>query len=294
MSTPKTLQVFLPQGSPSGIRIAELTTRIVQAVACPRTGLDALFERQESKHVATYFLLGGSDEDTKAEAYIGQTEDLVARLKSHDANKEFWHTVVFWISRTHSFTQAHIRWLEWKAIASAKAANRYNLTNGNAGSEPFATEAMLADLGEIFETGAILLESLGHPIFRPFVEREGSESTTSSTTEWQVKGPEASAKGIYTSDGFVVMEGSHCRKEVVPSAKDTFVTTKRDQLLANGILKIDGAQLVFTEDCPFNSPSGAAMVVLGRTANGWNEWKNESGQSLDQIRQQQAAAGTVA
>ena len=112
--TPKTLQIFLPQGSPSGIRIAELTTRIVQAVACPRTGLASLFQRQEIGHIATYFLFGGSDEDSKPEAYVGQTEDLIGRLKAHDAKKEFWHTVVFLISRTHSFTQAHIRWMEWK------------------------------------------------------------------------------------------------------------------------------------------------------------------------------------
>ncbi|WP_367874779.1 GIY-YIG nuclease family protein [Luteolibacter sp. Populi] len=167
MSSPKTLQIFLPQGSPSGIRIAELTTRIVQAVACPRTELEALFKRVEIGHIATYFLFGGSDEDSKPEAYIGQTEDLVARLKVHDAKKEFWHTVVFLISRTHSFTQAHIRWMEWKGIATSSAAKRYNLSNGNAGSEPFVTEAMRADLDEIFETGAILLEALGIRYFVP-------------------------------------------------------------------------------------------------------------------------------
>lgn len=284
MSTPKTLQIFLPQGSPSGIRIAELTTRIVQAVACPRTGLDELFRRSESRHVATYFLLGGSDGDAKPEAYIGQTEDLVGRLKSHDANKEFWHTVIFWISRTHSFTQAHIRWLEWKGIAAAREANRYNITNGNCGSEPFATEAMLADLDEIFETGSILLEALGHPLFRPFVERKSKEDSSAAETEWFLKGPDASAKGIYTSDGFVVFADSSCRKEVVPSAQGTFVTNKREQLLASGILKDDGKHLIFTEDTPFNSPSGAAMVVLGRTANGWLEWKNSNGVQIDQIR----------
>lgn len=284
MSTPKTLQIFLPQGSPSGIRIAELTTRIVQAVACPRTGLDELFQRPESRHVATYILLGGSDGDAKPEAYIGQTEDLVARLKSHNANKEFWHTVVFWISRTHSFTQAHIRWLEWTAIAAAKDANRYHVSNGNSGSEPFATEAMLADLDEIFETGSILLEALGHPLFRPFVEHKTKKGNMDGEMEWFIKGPEASAKGIYTSDGFVVYADSYCRKEVVPSAQGSFVTNKRDQLLASGILKDNGSNFVFTEDTPFNSPSGAAMVVLGRTANGWMEWKNASGVPIDQIR----------
>ncbi len=291
MSIPKTLQIFLPQGTPSGIRIAELTTRIVQAVACPRTGLDELFQRHESKHVATYFLLGGSDGDAKPEAYIGQTEDLVGRLKSHDANKEFWHTVVFWISRTHSFTQAHIRWLEWKSIAAAKEANRYNITNGNGGSEPFATEAMLADLDEIYETGSILLEALGHPLFRPFVERKAKGGSPDGETEWFLRGPDASAKGIYTSDGFVVFADSSCRKEVVPSAQGTFVTNKREQLLASGILKDDGNHLIFTEDTPFNSPSGAAMVVLGRTANGWLEWKNSNGVQIDQIRKKAEQEG---
>ncbi len=32
-STPKTIQIFLPSGDPHGIRIAEITTRIVQVVS---------------------------------------------------------------------------------------------------------------------------------------------------------------------------------------------------------------------------------------------------------------------
>ena len=35
----KTLQIFLPTGEPRGIRIAEVTTRIVQAVLIPRSEL---------------------------------------------------------------------------------------------------------------------------------------------------------------------------------------------------------------------------------------------------------------
>jgi hypothetical protein len=34
---PKTLQVFLPEGTPAGIQIAELTTRIVQSLSATRT-----------------------------------------------------------------------------------------------------------------------------------------------------------------------------------------------------------------------------------------------------------------
>ncbi len=282
--TPKTLQIFLPQGSPSGIRIAELTTRIVQAVACPRTGLQALFQRQESGHIATYFLFGGSDEDSKPEAYIGQTEDLVARLKSHDAKKEFWHTVVCLISRTHSFTQAHIRWLEWKAIAAATTAKRYHISNGNSGSEPFVTEAMRADLDEVFETGSILLEALGQPLFRSLVEKTTPGAKDTTQEEWFLVGPEASARGNYSSDGFVVREGSYCRLKVVDSAKTGFVSPARQRLIAGGILVEENGHYVFKEDYLFKAPSGAAMVVLGRTANGWKEWKNIDGVQIDQLR----------
>ena len=36
-STPKTIQIFLPGGDPRGIRIAEITTRIVQVIEVPET-----------------------------------------------------------------------------------------------------------------------------------------------------------------------------------------------------------------------------------------------------------------
>ena len=36
-ATPKTIQIFLPGGDPQGIRIAEITTRIVQVIEVPGT-----------------------------------------------------------------------------------------------------------------------------------------------------------------------------------------------------------------------------------------------------------------
>lgn len=36
----KTIQIYCPNGEPRGVRIAEITTRIVQAVVVPRAKLD--------------------------------------------------------------------------------------------------------------------------------------------------------------------------------------------------------------------------------------------------------------
>ena len=55
---PQTIQFFLPQGEPRGIRIADITTRIVQAVLVPRTKLAEAAKREEIKSVGVYVLFG--------------------------------------------------------------------------------------------------------------------------------------------------------------------------------------------------------------------------------------------
>ena len=37
----------------------------------------------------------------------------------------------------------------------------------------------------------------------------------------------------------------------------------------------------------FASPSTAAMFCLGRAANGWTEWKDKKGNSLDSVYRKQ-------
>ncbi len=43
---------------------------------------------------------------------------------------------------------------------------------------------------------------------------------------------------------------------------------------------------VFTRDHLFASPSMAAMALMGRSANGWVEWKAANGRTLDELKRQ--------
>lgn len=280
-NAPKTLQVFLPEGTPAGIQIAELTTRIVQAISVPRTHLKQFFERPESQYVGTYFLFGGEDDGSKPLAYIGQTEDLRQRLRMHDAKKEFWTRVVILVSRTQSFTQAHIRWLEWHSIGKAKEANRFNLENGNLASEPFVTEAILAEVEEIFETGSLLLQSLGYPIFEPLIPKRGPGKGEET---WHLKRRGATATATFTDEGLVVHKGSICSKGFTKSAEGAPFAKRREKMVAEGILTGTPGGLVFAEDYRFKSPSGAAAVVSGGHTNGWIEWKNDQGKTLQDVK----------
>jgi len=74
--------------------------------------------------------------------------------------------------------------------------------------------------------------------------------------------------------------------ENVASIQGTSNQRFRDQLVTEGILAVQGGMLVFTRDHLFASPSMAAMALMGRSANGWVEWKAANGRTLDELKRQ--------
>ena len=85
------------------------------------------------------------------------------------------------------------------------------------------------------------------------------------------------ADGVQTSEGFVVLQGSHISlvdDDTIPAAiKERRKSAPVDE---NGILK---------EDMLFTSPSYAAMFVIGKSANGLTSWKTADGQTLKSLEQ---------
>ena len=108
------------------------------------------------------------------------------------------------------------------------------------------------------------------------------ESSVTEDEIYYCKGKDARASGRFTSDGFVVHKGSICN--LVESATAGWIKKIRSELKEKRILVQSDQVFVLTEDCTFKSPSAAAGVVLARRANGWTEWKNENGLTLDQLK----------
>ena len=281
MPTPKTIQIFLPGGDPQGTRVAELTTRIVQVFEVPRSLLGDFFKMPESSQVALYFLTGSEGDGGDPSVYIGQTGDLKTRLSEHNQKKDFWQKALVLISRTNSLTQTHTLFLEWHCLQATKAAGRYVLENGNSGSKPHTPAPLEADCLEIFDTGKTLLATLGFPLFDPVA---GTAKTTMGHDLFFCTSAGMDGRGLYTPEGFVVLEGSVGRKGNVPSIVGTSDERFRQKLIETGVMREVGDTVVFTKDHLFNSPSMALVALAGRTANGWREWKNASGRSLDEVK----------
>lgn len=289
-ANPKTIQIYLPGGDPQGIRIAEITTRIVQVIEVPRSLLADFLKMPESNQVAVYFLFGESEDGADYKVYVGQTGDLRSRLTTHNKEKDFWQKAVVAISRTHSLTQTHALFLEWHCLQEIRKAGRYADENGNGGSRPYTPAPLEADCLEIFETSHALLATLGYPVFDPVAKQE----TSKTALVFGCKAGGADGKGIYTPEGFVVFKGSVGRLKNVDSIKDTSDERLRNKLLEQGIIRTEGETVVFEKDHLFRSPSAAAVALLGRTANGWVEWKTPGlgGKTLDTVIRQAGTEGS--
>ena len=280
MKRPQTIQVFLPSGEPRGIRIAEITTRTVQAIHVPRGRLAEAGGRSEVRSVGVYFLIGEQPDSAKPIAYIGEAEDCYARLKQHNVQKDFWQHAVVLSSLTGKFTKVHVRYLEWYCIRMAEQAGRYALDNGNAGSEPHTTEPMKAELMDAFEVLDVLTSALGFPVVesRPAQEESDVYRLTG-------RGGAVDARGQMVDDGFAVLAGSKGSATARDSA-EKWVVQLQDGLRKDGVAKPDGESVVFVEPYTFKSPSAAASVLIGGNTNGWVAWKAEDGRTLDQIERQ--------
>ena len=279
---PKTIQIFLPNGNPQGIRVARITSRTVQAVEIPRKKLDEAGDREEARGVGVYVLFGSAEGDAgKPPAYVGEAENCFERLEVHQQRKDFWTTAVTITSRTRSFTKAHAKRLEYDCIRVARDAQRFRLQNDQVPTEPHVPEPMLAELQDNFEAIQTLFATLGYPILDPLT----TDRQRQDRRALRCQGRGADARGAYTEDGLVVFEGSKARIDTAESVPDA-VLRRRDNLREQGTLVEENGALVFTEDHPFNSPSGAAGVVLGRSSNGWREWKDQEGRTLDEIERQ--------
>ena len=274
---PQTIQIFLPDGNPTSLRIADLTNRMIVAVMIPRNKLEESGERAEIKKHGIYFLFGINEEKAKPISYIGETEDCFERLKAHNRTKDFWNYAVVITSKSNAYTKSHVKYLEYLCIKTANEIGRYDTDNLATPAKPYITESMEADLLDNFETTKVLLSTLGFPIFE-----EIRNATSKKGKILICKGKDAQGQGEMTDEGFVVFKDSIANIAETRTA-GSWVIGMRKKLLDNNIVIEKDGVLVFVEDFVFSSPTAAAVAILGRRANGWIEWKNKNGKTIDEI-----------
>jgi hypothetical protein len=280
--TSATIKLFLLHGDAKRLRVGEVSNWTGKALAAPRTELDDLLQREETENSGIYFLFGADPESGDPLAYIGEAEVIRDRLKQHKA-KDFWNSVVVFVSKDENLTKAHIRFLENRLLQEAKMAGRYRLENSNT-SNPKLPESDREDMEVFLSRIQQVLPVLGADLLAP-VSGASRSAKLQHTLICRNRGAEA--RGRRTEGGFVVFKGSTAVVAERPSAESQhpYVVALRKKLVQGGALVENDGFLEFSKDVEFDSPSAAAAVVHGGGANGLTAWKDDQGRTLKEIEE---------
>ena len=286
MTYGKSIELFLVNGTADSIVTAELSNWNGKAIKIPRIEVAAC-KREDITQAGVYFLFCKEDDDSNS-VYIGEAENVKERLMQHlrDYNSEkekyYWSTAIIFIGR--DLNKALIRYLENRFVEIARELKRYLVLTKNTYRNTVMKESQIAAMEEFIENVKVLLGALGFKVLEPLDKPDKSKNDRSDKEqnkelklhlERTIKDVgKIEADGIRTSEGFVVLQGSH----VSPIDDDTISTSLKEQRkkanIESGILK---------EDILFSSPSYAAMFVIGKSANGLTSWETSDGRSLKDI-----------
>jgi hypothetical protein len=280
---PFSLRIFVADGDPDGLRVIERSNWIGKALIFPRAVLPAVKQREELEQTGVYLLLGPREDGEGEMLYVGEGDPLRPRLESHYAQKDFWtRAVCFTAGGSGQLNKAHVQFLEANLIRLAKTAKRLPLDNANQPTEPSLSEADRADMQVFLENMLGMLPVLGIHAF----EQLAPATAVVAETMLACKGKGVVAHGYEATLGFVVKSGSQAVCETVPSMQQHVrgMYDLRQELIGNGVLERDNDHFRFAQDFVFSSPSTAAAVVLGRSANGRIEWKDGRGRTLKELQ----------
>ncbi|MBC2653289.1 GIY-YIG nuclease family protein [Novosphingobium aerophilum] len=285
----RSLELYYIDGRPDGMLTAELFNWTGHVLMAPRTQIATALARPEASYAGIYLLLG--ELDGAPLAYIGEGEDISARIRSHDVKKDWWSSAVLVTATANKLNKAHVRYLEARLIAEAKSIGRTPLENGTAPNPPSLSEADVAKMEAFLENLFVVLPAVRVDMFIQRArssDHKASAPKESKQPRQPLPGPETasgdvrfrlelprknfSADAVLNERGeFVVLAGSNAR----PAQNLGSYTGLYNELVRAGVIAPDTAgQLRFASSYVFNSPSAAASVASGTSANGAVGWKH--------------------
>lgn len=275
------IKLFLPRGDAKSLRIAEIINWTGKAIAAPRTEIDDLLAREELGKPGVYILIGSDPQTNAPDAYIGEAEIIRDRLKQHKARD--WVSAIVFVSKDENLTKAHVRYLENRLLDEAGKIKRFSLQQNQAGGAKLP-ESDREDMEHFLDRLRLLLPVLGCELLTPIAQMS-PHNQPGGVLVCRLKGAEA--KGQRTANGFVVFQGSTAVLDERKSAeKYPYVSARRKQLIADKTLIASNGYLLFTSDVEFSSPSAAAAVIHGGSANGLTAWTTLDGRSLKSLDEQ--------
>ena len=279
MGKGRSVRLFLAEGTVTGILTAEIMNWTGHVLAAPRTRLEGALKRDELKRTGVYILYGDNLSGELPSAYVGEGDDISARLRTHskDEEKDYWDRFIAITNKDMNLTKAHVKYLEGRLISFLRDAKKCELRNKTEPTFDKLPEADISDMESFLEELQLVLPVVGVDFFRkPQIKSEAAEAQPPNTYFCLTH----ANKGIFARavelDGeFVVLAGAHGSRHEGPSFLDK-LKGERDRAFDSGQI-VQSGDLNFTlvEDIAFSSPSAASVFLFGTSRNGRTDWQVE-------------------
>ena len=282
----KTIKLFLIDGTANARMTWELSNWTGKAYKIPRNYIKQCVDRPELETTGVYMLFGkSSDTFSKNMIYIGEAENIYKRLQQHLKEKDFWNETVIFISKDENLNKAHIKYLENKLHQIAYEANRFEILNNQTPTQSSVSESDKAEMEEFLSNIIMLVNILGYNVFEK-IGKTHINVVKIPENIFTIKATRgADGKGEPSREGFVVFKNSKVADPITNSYPNIMKILRNKLLEEKKIVKRND-ELVLTEDYVFSSSSTAAMIVMGRSANGLTEWKTTNGMTLQDYENQ--------
>lgn len=273
----KVITTHLRTGDPNGIRTVFISNKICEMIVFPKSEFDMVSQLEESSRPALYILLG-EDENGTAQTYIGETTNGVKRINNHKAHKLFWNKCLMFVAKDDSINKADVQYLERQAIDLATDCSQYGVMNEQQGKEISLSNYQRDIMDEFFDDVRLLSSFIGCPIF----EKQEKTKTKVGENLFHITVRDCNAHGIFNEidHSMRILKGSLLPQSTVPSYRDG---EKRNAIIAAMSKPTKDGFWELQRDYVLASPSTAASYCSGRSCNGWLNWINDEGQSLDEL-----------
>ncbi|MDP8101136.1 GIY-YIG nuclease family protein [Phocoenobacter atlanticus] len=274
----KTITTHFLEGTPKGIQSVQISNKTIMGFVIPRADLKKAQEIDELIGSPSLYILIGEGKNAEPQAYIGQTDDFLARIIDHNQKKDFWNKALVFISQT-ILNKAEVLYLEYMALQYAKENGTYTLNENKQNPKEAKLQRHVKDtLNDFFIDVRFITEFLNYPLFKT-AEQHNQKI---ANIDYFYTARNSRSKGFYDENGFTVIKGSIISQKETPAFKNKNLLEKRHQLI-DQIVDKTAQEWTLKIDYTFTSPSAAATFCIGASSNGWVEWKNNEGKTLDEI-----------
>lgn len=273
MAISKKLEIIYHNGQPDGIRSIRRHLSTMTTYVIPRPFLTEAKKLTGINRPGIYYLISENDDNKIAQIYIGQTRNGVSRLDDHNRSKDFWNKAIMFLADSKTFSLDMISGLEAYAISKALESKRYTVEN-SVNPKYEIDEYDLPLIEEVYEEIKFIMATQGYKM-------DNSKTTLNEANILHTTRNGIKAFGVYDGEHFEVLEGSEI--DMSRKCHSDKQELQRQNALHNGNISIVAGKYILKVSVSFTSPSSAAMFVLGGSTNGWVEWKDKDGKTLDEL-----------